>query len=54
MLGLKLKVDRFDAGDWVDYLTANLYFALQEEHLQPNLLARIRAMLNAYPGQPNN
>ena len=31
--------------DWVDYLTANLYFALKEEHLQPKLLARVRKML---------
>ncbi len=51
MLAVKLQGERFDAGDWVDYLTANLYFALQEEHLQPNLLARVRAMLKAYPSQ---
>jgi UTP--glucose-1-phosphate uridylyltransferase len=49
MLGVKVQGDRFDAGDWADYLTANLYFALQEEHLQPNLLARIRVMLGGYP-----
>lgn len=45
MLAVKMKGERFDAGDWVDYLTANLYFALKEEHLQPKLLARVRKML---------
>lgn len=49
MLAIKMQGERFDAGDWVDYLTANLYFALEEENLQPNLLARIRAMLKIYP-----
>ncbi len=49
MLAVKLKGERFDAGDWVDYLTANLYFALKEEHLQPKLLARVRKMLGDYP-----
>ncbi len=49
MLAVKLKGERFDAGDWVDYLTANLYFALKEEQLQPKLLARVRKMLVDYP-----
>lgn len=49
MLAVKMQGQRFDAGDWVDYLTANLYFALEEETLQPNLLARIRSMLKEYP-----
>lgn len=54
MLAVKMQGTRFDAGDWVDYLTANLYFALQEEHLQPNLLARVRTMLNEYPTPPGS
>ena len=49
MLAVKIKGERFDAGGWVDYLTANLYFALKEEHLQPKLLARVRKMLGDYP-----
>ena len=49
MLAVKMKGERFDAGDWVGYLTANLYFALKEEHLQPKLLARVRKMLGDYP-----
>lgn len=48
MLAVKMQGERFDAGDWVDYLTANIYFALQEEHLQPNLLARLRSMLREF------
>ncbi len=27
LLAVKLRGQRFDAGDWVDYLTANIYFA---------------------------
>jgi UTP--glucose-1-phosphate uridylyltransferase len=49
MLGVKVQGARFDAGDWEDYLIANLYFALEEEHLHPGLLARVRAMLDEYP-----
>jgi UTP--glucose-1-phosphate uridylyltransferase len=45
MLGVKVQGDRFDAGDWADYLVANLYFALREEHLYPNLPERIRTLL---------
>ena len=33
-------------------IIANLHFALEEEHLQPQLLARLRAMLDAYPQVP--
>ena len=40
MLAIKMQGERFDAGDWGDYLIANLHFALEEEHLQPQLLAR--------------
>ena len=28
LLAVKLRGQRFDVGDWVDYLTANIYFAL--------------------------
>ena len=52
MLAIKMQGERFDAGDWGDYLIANLHFALEEEHLQPQLLARLRAMLDAYPQVP--
>ncbi len=48
MLAVKLEGDRFDAGDWIDYISANLHFALQEENLQPGLLKRVREMLREY------
>ncbi len=46
MLAVKLEGTRFDAGDWIDYIAANLYFALQEEHMKPGLLKRVHSMLS--------
>ncbi len=54
MLAVKMEGDRFDAGDWIDYISANLHFALMEEHLQPGLLKRVREMLQEYPTPPAN
>lgn len=45
LLAVKLKGKRFDAGDWVEYLTANIYFALQDDDLHDNLSARLRELL---------
>ncbi len=45
LLAVKLKGKRFDAGDWVEYLTANIYFALQDEDLHDDLSARLRELL---------
>lgn len=45
ILAVKMKGLRFDAGDWVDYLTANVYFALQDPALQDGLRNRLRALL---------
>ena len=36
---------RFDAGDWSDYLSANIYFALQDEDLRYDLLEKLRAFV---------
>ena len=36
---------RFDAGDWVDYLSANVYLGLLDPGLRDGLRARLRAML---------
>ncbi|MGX8718214.1 MAG: UTP--glucose-1-phosphate uridylyltransferase [Desulfovibrio sp.] len=33
MLAVKMKGRRFDAGDWVDYLSAGIYFGLKDEKL---------------------
>ena len=45
MLAVKIKGLRFDAGDWVEYLTANIYFALQDESLRDDLLEQLRPLL---------
>jgi len=42
LLAVKIRGQRFDTGDWVDYLAANLYFALQDEDLRYPLIARLR------------
>lgn len=45
MLAVKMKGVRFDAGDWVDYLSANVYLGLLDPNLKDGLRARLRAML---------
>ncbi|GAB1409730.1 UTP--glucose-1-phosphate uridylyltransferase GalU [Desulfovibrionales bacterium] len=45
LLAVKLHGQRFDVGDWVDYLTANIYFALQDEDLRYDLIARLRELI---------
>ncbi len=45
LLAVKLKGKRFDTGDWVDYLSANIYFALQDKGLRNELVENLRAML---------
>lgn len=46
LLAVKLRGQRFDAGDWVDYLTANIYFALQDEELRDDIVLRLRELLS--------
>jgi len=46
LLAVKLRGQRFDAGDWVDYLSANIYFALHDESLRDDLVARLRELLS--------
>ena len=45
MLAVKIKGLRFDAGDWAEYLTANIYFALQDESLRDDLLEQLRPLV---------
>ncbi|MGE4554261.1 MAG: UTP--glucose-1-phosphate uridylyltransferase, partial [Desulfovibrionaceae bacterium] len=45
LLAVKMRGQRFDAGDWVEYLTANIYFALQDEDLHDDLVERMRLLL---------
>lgn len=46
LLAVKLRGERFDAGDWVEYLTANIYFALQDEELRDDVVSRLRELLS--------
>ncbi|WP_319759603.1 UTP--glucose-1-phosphate uridylyltransferase GalU [Maridesulfovibrio sp.] len=46
LLAVKLRGQRFDAGDWVEYLTANIYFALQDEELRDDIVSRLRELLS--------
>ncbi len=45
MLAVMMKGSRFDAGDWVDYLSANIYFGLHDPEIRDSLLARLRIVM---------
>ena len=45
LMAVKLCGMRFDAGNWAEYLTANIYFALQEENLRYDLIQRLKPLL---------
>lgn len=42
MLAVKMTGIRFDAGDWSEYLSANIYFGLQDEDLHYELLDKLK------------
>lgn len=42
MLAVRMSGMRFDAGDWAEFLTANIYFALQDESLRYELLDHLK------------
>lgn len=48
LLAVRMRGMRFDAGDWAEYLTANIYFALQDDDLRDTLVEHLRPLL------PNN
>ena len=45
LLAVKIRGQRFDSGDWVEYLTANIYFALRDKELRLPLVERLRELL---------
>jgi UTP--glucose-1-phosphate uridylyltransferase len=45
LLAVKVQGMRFDIGDWVDYLTANIYFGLQDEELRDDLVERLQELI---------
>ena len=42
MMAVRMTGMRFDAGDWAEFLTANIYFALQDEDLRYELLGLLK------------
>lgn len=46
LLAVKMRGMRFDVGDWTDYLTANIYFALQDETLREELVHKLKGLLS--------
>ena len=42
MMAVRMAGMRFDAGDWAEFLSANIYFALQDESLRYELLGRLK------------
>ncbi len=45
LLAVKIRGMRFDVGDWAEYLTANIYFALQDEELRYDLIGHLKPLL---------
>jgi UTP--glucose-1-phosphate uridylyltransferase len=46
MMAVKIAGQRFDAGDWAEYLTANIYFAIQDESLRYDLIGLLKNILH--------
>lgn len=42
MMAVRMAGKRFDAGDWAEYLSANIYFGLQDEDLRYDLLSMLK------------
>lgn len=45
LLAVKMRGMRFDAGNWAEYLTANIYFALQDESIRDDLIKHLKPLL---------
>lgn len=45
LLAVRMRGTRFDAGDWCEYLTANIHFALQDDTLRDDLTQRLKSLL---------
>ena len=45
LLAVKMRGMRFDAGNWAEYLTANIYFALQDESIREDLVKQLKPLL---------
>ena len=48
LMAITLHGQRFDAGDWCEYLLANIHYGLKDEGLRKDLLLGLKEMLNNY------
>ena len=48
MLAVRMGGVRFDAGDWVQYLTANIHFALHDKAIRQQLFESLEQMIAEY------
>lgn len=46
LLAVKIRGTRFDAGNWTDYLVANIHFALQDAEIRDDLIQKLKPMIN--------
>ncbi len=45
MMAVKIRGKRFDAGNWPEFLSANIYFGLQDENVRYPLIADLKEFL---------
>ena len=45
MMAVKIRGKRFDAGNWPEFLSANIYFGLQDENIRYPLIADLKEFL---------
>jgi UTP--glucose-1-phosphate uridylyltransferase len=45
LLAVRIRGQRFDTGNWAEYLTANVFLGLKDEALREELLPKLRALL---------
>jgi UTP--glucose-1-phosphate uridylyltransferase len=45
LLAVKMRGMRFDAGNWAEYLAANIYFALQDDSIRDDLIKNLKPLL---------
>ena len=48
MMAVKIAGKRFDAGNWPEFLSANIYVGMQDEKIRLQLIQELRQFLNLY------
>lgn len=48
MLAVPIKGRRFDAGNWIDYFMANLYFGILDNNLESEILTGMKELLKEF------